>query len=83
LFEAITLKQLGIYHRPIVLLNTRGYWTPWADFMRDQVIGENFMNEVHGAMWTLVDTVDEVLPAIANAPPWDASAIGHAVVRAR
>ncbi|MBS0464438.1 MAG: TIGR00730 family Rossman fold protein [Proteobacteria bacterium] len=83
LFEAITLKQLGIYHRPIVLLNTRGYWTPWADFMRTQVIGENFMNEVHGAMWTLVDTVDDVLPAIANAPPWDASAIGHAVVRAR
>ena len=38
LFEAITLKRLGIYHKPIVLLNTRDYWTPWADFMQRQVI---------------------------------------------
>lgn len=83
LFEAITLKQLGIYHRPIVLLNTRGYWTPWVAFMRAQVIAEHFMNEVHGAMWSVVDTVADVLPAIANAVPWDASAIKHAVVRSR
>src|SRR5579884_3607112 len=26
LFEAITLKRLGLYFKPIVLLNTRGYY---------------------------------------------------------
>ena len=81
LFEAITLKRLGIYHQPIVLLNTRGYWTPWAEFMQRQVIDERFMNPGHVAMWSVVDSVAEVLPAIANAPEWNESARDYAVVR--
>jgi uncharacterized protein (TIGR00730 family) len=81
LFEAITLKRLGIYHKPIVLLNTRGYWTPWNAFMRDRVIGERFMNPDHGAMWSVVDDVDEVLPAIANAREWHERAKDYGVVR--
>jgi uncharacterized protein (TIGR00730 family) len=83
LFEAITLKRLGIYHKPIVLLNTRGYWTPWSDFMQRQVIDEGFMNPGHGGMWSVVDAVADVLPAIAGAPEWNESARDYAVVRPR
>lgn len=79
LFEAITLKRLGIYHKPIVLLNTRSYWTPWADFMQRQVIDERFMNPGHTAMWNVVDAVADVLPAIANAPEWNETARDYAV----
>ena len=81
LFEAITLKRLGIYHKPIVLLNTRGYWKPWAEFMQRQVIEELFMNPGHGGMWNVVDNVADVLPTIANAPEWNESARDYAVVR--
>jgi uncharacterized protein (TIGR00730 family) len=81
LFEAITLKRLGIYHKPIVLLNTRGYWTPWNAFMQHQVIGERLMNPGHEAMWAVVDSVVEVLPAIADAPEWNEHARDYAVVR--
>ena len=66
-FEAITLKQLGLYLNPIVLLNTRGYWNPWLEFMRG-VIAERFMNSIHGVMWAVAETVDAVLPAIAATP---------------
>ena len=83
LFEAITLKRLGIYHKPIVLLDTRGYWQPWATFMRTQVIGEGFMNPGHDAMWALAATVDAVLPAIEAAPEWNEAARDYAVVRPR
>jgi uncharacterized protein (TIGR00730 family) len=83
LFEAITLKRLGIYHKPIVLLNTRGYWAPWAEFMQRQVIDEGFMNPGHGGMWSVVDRVDDVLPAIANALEWNEQARDYAVVRPR
>lgn len=83
LFEAITLKRLGIYHKPIVLLNTRGYWTPWAEFMQRQVIDERLMNPGHEAMWNVVDSVAEVLPAIANAAEWNEQARDYAVVRPR
>ncbi|HEY2346186.1 MAG TPA: LOG family protein [Xanthomonadaceae bacterium] len=83
LFEAITLKRLGIYHKPIVLLNTRGYWAPWAEFMRLRVIAEGFMNPGHDAMWNVVDAVEDVLPAIATAPEWNEAARDYAVVRPR
>jgi uncharacterized protein (TIGR00730 family) len=83
LFEAITLKRLGIYHKPIVLLNTRSYWTPWAEFMREQVIAEGFMNPGHDAMWSVVDSVEGVLPAIAAAPEWNEKARDYALVRPR
>lgn len=81
LFEAITLKRLGIYHKPIVLLNTRGYWTPWAEFMQRQVIDELFMNPGHGGMWSVADCVADVLPTIANALEWNESARDYALVR--
>ena len=80
LFEAITLKRLGIYFNPILLLNTRGFCAPLQGFM-DSVIEERFMNPEHAAMWSLVDTVDAVLPAIRATPAWREDARDYAVVR--
>ena len=80
LFEAITLKRLGLYFNPIVLLNTRGFYAPLQGFM-DAVIEERFMNPEHAAMWSLVDTVAEVLPAIRATPKWREDAREYAVVR--
>src|SRR6187549_1114018 len=47
LFEAITLKRLGLYFNPIVLLDTRRYWGPLLRFLDEQVIGERFLNPQH------------------------------------
>ena len=80
LFEAITLKRLGLYFSPIVLLNTRGFYEPLARFM-EQVIEQRFMNPEHGAMWSLVDTPEEVLPRIRATPQWDPNARAYAAVR--
>jgi hypothetical protein len=49
--------------------------------MQRQVIDERFMNPGHTAMWSVVDSVAEVLPAIANAPEWNETARDYAVVR--
>ena len=80
LFEAITLKRLGIYFNPILLLNTRGYYAPLQSFMQ-QVIAERFMNPEHAAMWSLVDRVEDVLPTITATPAWREDAREYAVVR--
>jgi uncharacterized protein (TIGR00730 family) len=81
LFEAITLKRLGIYLNPIVLLDTLGFWQPLAAFM-GQVIDARFMNPEHVAMWQLAAAPEEVLPAIEAAPRWSEEARNFAVVRA-
>ena len=80
LFEAITLKRLGLYFNPIVLLDTRGFFTPLQAFMQ-QVIRERFMNPEHQQMWSLVKTPEEVLPKIRATPKWREDAREYAVVR--
>ncbi len=80
LFEAITLKRLGLYFNPIVLLDTLGYWQPLDAFLH-QVIEQRFMNPEHAGMWVRASEPDDVLPAIRNAPKWDANARERAVVR--
>jgi uncharacterized protein (TIGR00730 family) len=80
LFEAITLKRLGLYFKPIVLLNTRGYYDALQSFLA-RMIEERFMNPEHAAMWSVATEPEDVLPAIRNAPAWDANARDYAVVR--
>ncbi|MGN6790254.1 MAG: TIGR00730 family Rossman fold protein [Rhodanobacteraceae bacterium] len=80
LFEAITLKRLGLYFNPIILLDTLGYWQPLDAFLQ-QVIEQRFMNVEHAKMWSRVAEPEDVLPAITNAPKWDEHARDRAVVR--
>ncbi len=80
LFEAITLKRLGLYFNPIILLNTRSFYTPLQSFM-EHVIAEKFLNPEHGGMWSLVDAPERVLPAIRETPKWRADARDYAIVR--
>jgi len=80
LFEAITLKRLGIYFNPIILLNTAGYWDRLQAFM-EQVIEQRFMNDEHRQMWGIAADPDAVLPLIAATPSWREDARDYAVVR--
>lgn len=81
LFEAITLKRLGLYHNPIVLLNTRNYWTPLLKFMQEQVINEHFLNPEHRDLWQLVERPADVLSTIKNTARWGEDARQFAAVR--
>ena len=73
LFEALTLKRLGLYTRPIVLLNTLGFFDRLVDLL-NHCIDQQFMGPLHARMWVVVDRPDQVLTAIENAPPWDEDA---------
>lgn len=73
LLEAITLKRLGIFLGPIVIVNTRNFYAPLIALF-EAAVRERFMDERHLAMWQVVDGPDEVLPALAAAPAWSADA---------
>ena len=40
-FEALTWRQLGLHDKPVILLDTEGYWQPLAGLI-DHVIAEGF-----------------------------------------
>ncbi len=54
LFEAITWKRLGLFVKPIILVNVRGFFNPCIELL-ETCIRERFMNDRHRAMWTVVE----------------------------
>src|SRR3984885_14682222 len=79
LLEAITLKRLGLYLNPILLVNTRSFFTPLLDLLA-RAIEERFMDPRHLAMWQVVASPEEVPAALASAPAWSADARSFAAV---
>src|SRR5580704_2608415 len=62
LLEAITLKRLGIYLQPIVLVNILGFFDPLLTLF-ERCIREHFMDERHAAMWQVADRPEDVMAA--------------------
>src|SRR5215468_4102410 len=46
LLEAVTLKRLGLYVGPIVMVNTRGFFDPLVDVLT-RAVEEHFMDKRH------------------------------------
>ena len=78
LFEAITLKRLGLYLGPIVLVNTRGFYDRIVSAL-EHCIAEHFMDPRHREIWTVVNEPEDVMEAIKSAPQWSAENRNFAV----
>lgn len=70
LMEVITLKQLGRFSKPIILLNTRNFYNHLTAFLEEMIVQE-FMRDMHRNIWSVVNTPSEILPAIEKDPGWD------------
>lgn len=79
LLEAITLKRLGLFLGPIVLVNTRGYFQPLLE-MLSRAVAERFMDTRHALMWQVVAQPEEVPDALACAPAWSAESRSFAAL---
>jgi uncharacterized protein (TIGR00730 family) len=80
LLEALTLKRLGLFLGPIVVVNTDGYYDPLLAQFRAAIDGR-FMDERHDEMWKVVPDPEGVLPAIMASPQWNAGNRDFAVAR--
>src|ERR1700690_1346086 len=82
LMEAISLKRLGIYLNPIVLVNIRGFFDPLLILLQ-RCIEERFMDERHAAMWSVADGPEDVLRAIGAAATWTHDSRRFATVKSK
>jgi uncharacterized protein (TIGR00730 family) len=69
LTEAITLKQLGIFKGPIIILNTLHFYNSLIDFL-DQMVTGNFLRYEHKGMWVVVNTPEEVISCLKMKDTW-------------
>lgn len=79
LFEALTMKRLGRWLGPIILVNTAGFYDGLLLFLKHSV-DECFMGRHHLNMWSVVDEPEQVIEAIKNAHAWDSNALEYANV---
>ena len=60
LLEIITWKQLGLFFKPIVILNIDDYYNPLLKMLKNAV-DANFMRKEHQAIWQVATTAEEAL----------------------
>jgi hypothetical protein len=79
LMEVYTLKRLGKFTKPIIVLNTNWFYTH-LELLIEKMIEEKFMRPEHRQIWQMVSKPKDIIPAIHSAPKWDKSAIKFAAV---
>jgi len=77
LIEVITFKRLGLFTKPIIILNVDGFYDPFKE-MLEKCVDEKFMDDKHLEMWQFVDDFKDVVPSIKNAIPWNSDALKFA-----
>ncbi len=79
LFELVTNKQLGLYRKPIVILNTLGYYDMLLKHLQHSA-DEHFMRESHLQLWRVAQTPEEAVDLALSTPLWDANARQYAKI---
>jgi len=79
LFEALTMKRLGQWLGPVIIVNTNSFYDGLIQFLEHSV-AECFMGRSHLKMWSVVDEPEQVLEAIADSDAWGSDALEYANV---
>lgn len=58
--ENLTMRQLSLHKKPLALVNTRGFWDPFAGFVRHLRI-ERFILPEHESLLHLASTPEDAL----------------------
>lgn len=70
LAEIITWRQLGLYRRPVVILNINNYYQSLLSFL-ERMISEKFMKESYRELWQVATTPQEAIDLIQTIPDWN------------
>ncbi len=60
LMEILTWKQLGLYRKPIIILNAEGFYNQLLQFF-DNMISEKFLNPEYKNLYEVAETVTETI----------------------
>lgn len=64
-FEIITLKQLGQHQKPIIILNTLGFYDPMLN-MLEQSVAQRFISDDVHKLYTVTNSIEEAWEHLEN-----------------
>ena len=67
LFEIVTWKQLGLHTKPIVVVNSAGYWNDLRTMIAG-IVAAGYARPENAELAEFVDQIDDVFPAWARLP---------------
>jgi uncharacterized protein (TIGR00730 family) len=70
MFEIITWKMLGLFVKPIIILNTDHYYDPLLD-MLERTADRHFMNPVFKKLWAVANTPAEAMKLVDTLSDWN------------
>lgn len=68
LFEILTWAQLGIHHKPVGVLNVRGFFTPLLAWL-DHITAEGLLKPTHRDLLLMAETAPALLDCLARYVP--------------
>jgi len=63
LLEVLTLRQLHLHDRPIVLVNVAGFWDPFLTMVRE-MISQGFAPQGEGLLFEVAKTSEDALDLV-------------------
>jgi len=71
--EIVTWRQLRLHHKPVILVNHAGYWKPLINLV-DHTVTQGFADPSATELFTVVNSVDDIIPTIKALPQVEESA---------
>lgn len=68
LLEVLTLKQLGIHNKPVILLDINNFFEPF-DYMVDHLIRAKFVRDEHRQLYHRAKSIDEAVNLLLQNQP--------------
>jgi len=79
LSEVISMKKLGLFLKPIILLNTNNFFEHFIAFT-DRMISDNFIHQEHKNVFTVAEKPESIIDVIKNSHPWTKDDFRHAAI---
>ena len=70
LFDVLSLKKLGQYPHPVILLNTNDFYRPLIE-LAERMADEKFIRNVHLKLWTVISSPKDIIKAVEGSESWD------------
>ena len=79
LMDIVALKKLGLYLKPVVIVNTQNYYQPLATLL-ERSVTEHFQDEKFRHVWRLANTPEEAMDYVFSEPYWTEDVIVNAAL---
>lgn len=79
LMDIVALKKVGLYLKPVVIVNTQNYYQPLATLL-ERSVTEHFQDEKFRHVWRMANTPEEAMDFVFSEPYWTEDVIVNAAL---